>query len=129
MQLPDLDVKVFVHVYPTESEEKIEQILRETFPGIELERKGEYIVGRAGKEAIEHLIEMWKRESILGRAAVVLRKYKKGNTIRFPLAREPLTVKRTSFGDEGEFGPVWVEVIGDVDALIDYVKSLFDAGI
>ncbi|GEM_PF-3166330 len=129
MQLPDLELQVFVHVYPTESEEKLRKILEETFPGIELERRGDYIVGKAGKEAIEHLIEMWKRESILGRAAIVLRKYKKGNTIRFPLAREPLVVKRTSFGDEGEFGPIWVEVTGDVDALIDYVKSLFDSGI
>jgi len=124
--MPSLEVTVTVKVFPTESEERIMEILRNTFPGMEFERKGGYIVGKGDENSIENLINMIGREKIAARAYALFKKRKKGDSILIPLERDPLAVRRISFGEDGEFPPIWVEIRGDVDAILARLRDLAD---
>ncbi|HID08670.1 TPA: hypothetical protein EYP13_00405 [Candidatus Micrarchaeota archaeon] len=123
-----LKVTVTVRKYPTESEEKIVEILRDLFPGMEIEQRGDYIVGRGGGESLETLLDMIKRERIAARAYALFKKRRRGDTIVIPLERDPLVVKRLSFGEDGEFPPIWVEIRGDVDEVLARLRDIADTG-
>ncbi len=124
--MPSLEVTVTAKVFPTESEERIMEILSDTFPGMKFERKGDYIVGKGDESSIDNLINMIGREKIAARAYVLFKKRKRGNSILIPLERDPLAVKRISFGEDGEFPPIWVEIRGDVDAILARLRNLAD---
>lgn len=126
--MPSLEVTVTVRVFPTESEERILEILRETFPGIDLQRRGDYIIGKGDEKSLETLINMIGKERIAARAYALFKKRKRGDTILIPLERDPLTVKRISFGEDGEFPPIWVEIRGDVDEILARLRDLADLG-
>lgn len=126
--MPSLEVTVTVRVFPTESEERILEILRETFPGIDLQRRGDYIIGKGDEKSLETLINMIGKERIAARAYALFKKRKRGDTILVPLERDPLTVKRISFGEDGEFPPIWVEIRGDVDEILARLRDLADLG-
>ncbi|HIQ10223.1 MAG TPA: hypothetical protein EYH23_01765 [Euryarchaeota archaeon] len=120
-------VTVTVRVFPTESEDKIVKVLEETFPGIQIEKRGEYIVGKGGEELVDALVDMIKKEKIAARAHALFKKRRRGDTVVIPLERDPLTVKRISFGEDGEFPPIWIEIKGDVDEVLDRLRSTADA--
>lgn len=124
--MQSLEVTVTVRVFPTESEERLKEILRNTFPGMSFERKGDYMVGKGGPEALEGLLNMIARERIAARAYALFKKRKRGDSIVIPLERDPLSVSRISFGEDGEFPPVWVEIRGDIDAVLARLRDIAD---
>ena len=126
--MPSLDVTVTVKTFPTESEERIMEILRETFPGMEFQRRGDYIIGKGNENHLENLLGMIGREKIAARAYALFKKRKRGDSVLIPLERDPLAVKRISFGEDGEFPPIWVEIRGDVDAVLARLRDLADLG-
>jgi len=126
--MPSLDVTLTAKIFPTESENRLLEMLREMFPGMAFERKGEYIMGKGSEESLERLFDTIGRERIAARAYALFKKRRRGNTLIIPLSREPLVVGRISFGEEGEFPPIWVEIRGDVDAVLARLRDLADLG-
>ena len=96
--------------------------IRALFPEARLERRGDYIYGEA--DSIQTFLDVVGREGIAARALQVMKRGKKGDTITFPVSREAAVVGKISFGTEGEFPPIWVEVSGDVEDFIAALRAL-----
>ncbi len=126
--MPSLEVSVTVRVFPTESEERIMEILQKTFPRLDFNRKGDYIVGKGGEDALDELINIIGREKIAARAYAMMKKRGRGNSIIFPIERDPLAVGKISFGEDGEFPPIWVEIRGDVDEVLARLRNIARIG-
>ena len=115
-------VRIICRVFPTEDEEKVKEAIRCFFPDARLERKGEYIYGET--ESLDTLIDAIGREGIAARALKVMKRCKKHSTITFPMSREAATAGRISFGTEGEFPPIWVEVVEGAEGFIAALRAL-----
>jgi len=123
--MQSLKVTVTVRTHPTESEERIVKILKNVFPGIDIRKVGDYIIGKG--DAVDALISMIKKERIAARAYNLFKKRRRGDEVIIPLERDPLASGRISFGEEGEFPPIWVEIRGNVDEVLARLRDLADA--
>ncbi len=120
-----IKIKVYARLNPTEDEEKVINAIKNIFPTLKVEKRGDVIVGEGeGEEALSRFIHIIGREEVAARTLNLLKSRRRGNRITFPLDREVALVERISFGEESELGPIWVEIEGDVDTVIDRVASL-----
>ena len=120
-----IEVTLIARVKPTEDPEKVLNAMKNIFPDLEYEVKEDRIVGRGkGIDALRRFIEIIGREAIAPRTLSLLRERKRGDSIVIPIDKEVATVSRISFDEEGEMGPMWLEVRGDVEEVIDLVRSL-----
>ncbi len=114
--------RIICRLFPTEDEEKVVAAIRVFFPEARLERRGEYIYGET--ETLDTFLDAVGREGIAARALSVMKRGKKHSTITFPISREAATAGRISFGTEGEFPPIWVEVVEGVEDFIAALRAL-----
>ncbi len=120
-----IEVTVTARLKHTEDPEKVLQAMKNLFPDLEYEVREGYIVGRGrGIEALRTFIEIIGREAIAPRTLQLLRERKRGRSIVIPIDKEVATVSRISFDEEGEMGPIWLEVRGDVEELENAIRSL-----
>lgn len=115
-------MRIICRVFPTEDEEKVKEAIRNFFPDARLERRGEYIYGET--ESLDAFLDAVGREGIAARALKVMQRCKKHSTITFPISREAATAGRISFGTEGEFPPIWVEVVEGAEGFIAALRAL-----
>lgn len=115
-------MRIICRVFPTEDEEKVRAAIRTFFPEAELERRGEYIYGEA--HSLDTLLDAIGREGIAARALKVMQRCKKHSAITFPLSREAATAGKISFGTEGEFPPIWVEVVEGAEDFLSALRNL-----
>jgi len=117
-----LSVTIHCRLFPTEDPRKVADAIRMLFPDAEIEIHEDRIIGKT--DNIDHLLDVIGREEIAPRALAVMKRGKKRSRLSFPLSREAATVGKISFGEEGEFPPIWVEVEGDVEEIFDRLRSL-----
>ncbi len=125
MQSPS--VTVVCHVLPTESREKIVKAIRKAFGNVTFEDYENRIVAKGGPDAVESLIRLIERERIAARAYFLFKSRKKGDTITFALERDPLTVEKISFGEDSAVPPIWVEIRGGVNEILDRLRSIAES--
>ncbi len=120
-----IEVELTVRIKPTEDPEKVLEAVKKLFPDLEYEVRESYVVGRGkGIEALRTFIDVIGREAIAARALSLIRERRRGNSVVIPIDKEVATVGRISFDEEGEMGPMWLEVRGDVEEVEDLIRSL-----
>lgn len=119
-----IEVIISTRLRPTEDPEKVLKALKNLFPDVKFEVKNDVVLGRAqGIGALRRFIEIIGREGIGPRTLEVLRQGRRGRSITIPIDKEVATVSRISFDEEGEMGPIWLEVRGDVEEFERLVAS------
>lgn len=122
--------EIEAEVKPTEDPKKVELAIRNLFELSSLEftpsNRGSYIQAKTtGKEGLEKLYNLIRKERILTAARHVLRKGIIGESIIFYLNKQAAYVARISFCDpmgESPLGPIRVEIKSDdPEALIDWL--------
>jgi len=124
--MPSLSVTIVCNVLPTESREKIEAAIRKVFGDVSVQEHDGRIVAEGGKDAVDSFISVISREKIAARTYFLFKSRKKGDSITFPLERDPLTVGRISFGEDSAVPPIWVEIRGDVDEVLERIRGIAD---
>ncbi len=120
-----IEVELTVRIKPTEDPEKVLEAVKKLFPDLEYEVRESYVVGRGeGIEALRTFIDVIGREAIAARTLSLIRERRRGNSVVIPIDKEVATVGRISFDEEGEMGPMWLEVRGDVEEVEDLIRSL-----
>ena len=120
-----IEVELTVRVKPTEDVNKVLEAVKKLFPDLEFEVKDTYIVGRGrGIEALRTFVDVIGREAIAARALSLIKERRRGKSVVIPIDKEVATVGRISFDEEGEMGPMWLEVRGDVEEVEDLIRSL-----
>ena len=123
-----IEVEVVVRVKPTEDPDKVLDAVKKLFPDLEYRVKEGLIVGRGrGIEALRNFVNVIGREGIAPRTIQLLRERRRGNSVVIPIDKEVATVGRISYDEEGEMGPMWLEVRGDVQELEDTIRSLISS--
>lgn len=119
-----MKVEVKAEVYPSEDPEKVIEAIRNVFPSIEINFKGNCLVGKSKNlESLKNLKNKLGLQAIRDTARRKLRKGKKGNSIRFSLNKQTATVGKVNFSDdETPLGPIEVKIEAkNADELIDYL--------
>jgi len=124
--MPSLSVTIVCNVLPTESQEKIAAAIRKVFGDVSVTEYDDKIVAEGGEDAVDSLIRAISREKIAARTYFLFKSRKKGDSIVFPLERDPLTVGRISYGEDSAVPPIWVEIRGDVDEVLERIRSIAD---
>ncbi|NPA86697.1 MAG: hypothetical protein GXO00_01690 [Candidatus Diapherotrites archaeon] len=120
-----LEVTLIAKLSPTEDPQKVLEAMKKLFPELNFEVKEDRIVGRGeGIAALRRFVEIIGREAIAPRTLSLLRERRRGDSILIPIDREVATTERISYDEEGEMGPMWLEVRGDVEELLELVRSL-----
>lgn len=116
--MDEISVHVETEINPTESEEKVKQAVQNIFGDIPTQtkplRKGNLLVGEAkGKEALEKLCNLLRRERIRSAARPVFFEGTDKKTISFCLNKQVAYVGHVSFSKEvaeSPLGPIKVKV-------------------
>ncbi|NPA76532.1 MAG: hypothetical protein GXN93_02135 [Candidatus Diapherotrites archaeon] len=124
--MQSLNVTIVCNVLPTESPEKIKNAIRKVFGDVAFTDDERRIIAEGDKQAVESLINVIARERIAARAYFLFKARKKGDSIIFPLERDPLTVGKISFGEDSAVPPIWVEIRGNVDEVLERLRSIAD---
>ena len=120
-----IEITLISRIKPTEDPEKVLQAMKNLFPDLEYEIKEDRIIGRGrGIDALRRFIEIIGREAIAPRTLSLLKERRRGDSITIPIDKEVAMVSRISYDEEGEMGPMWLEVRGDVEEIIDTIRSL-----
>lgn len=124
--MPSHSVTIACNVLPTESAEKIKAAIRKVFENVEFHEQDGRIMAEGGEDAVNAFIRVVAREKIAARTYFLFKSRKKGDSIVFPLERDPLTVGRISYGEDSAVPPIWVEIRGDVDEILERIRSIAD---
>lgn len=120
-----LEVNLVVRIKPTEDPDKVLDAVKNIFPDLDFEIKEDRIVGKgSGIDALRRFVEIVGREAIIPRTLQLLKERRRGDSIVIPIDKEVATIGRISYDEEGEMGPIWLEIRGDVEEVIDLLRSL-----
>ena len=120
-----IEVTLVAKIKPTESPDLVLKAMKNLFPDLEFEVKENVIIGKGkGIESLRRFIEIVGREAIIPRTLQLLEERRRGDSIVIPIDKEVATVGRISYDEEGEMGPMWLEVRGDVEEFINLIRSL-----
>jgi predicted RNA binding protein with dsRBD fold (UPF0201 family) len=123
--MQSLELTAFCRVLPTESTEKIVRALKKVFgESILIRADDEKVMVEGDEKAVNAFLNVIGREKIAARTYFLFKHRRKGDTISFPLERDPLTVGKISFGEDSAVPPVWVEIRGDVDEVLERLRNL-----
>lgn len=119
-----LKLRVEAELKPTESRDKVEEAVKRIFPTLQLELRGNSLVGESTRaEVLEKLHDQLRLQAIRDSGQKVLRAGREGGTVRFMLNKQAATVSKVSFTDgESPLGPIAVTIEApDPDLVIDYL--------
>jgi hypothetical protein len=117
-EMEGISLHVEAEINPTESQEKVEQAVKNIFGDIDLQvkplHKASLLVGEArGKESLVRLCDMLRREHIRSAARAVFIEGMDRKTIRFCLNKQVAYVGHISFSKEtaeSPLGPIKVKI-------------------
>jgi len=119
-----LKLRVEAKINPTESRDKVEEAVKRIFPALQLELRGDSLVGESSRpKVLENLHQQLQLQAIRNSARKVLRTGREDDTVRFMLNKQAATVSKVSFTDgESPLGPIVVTIqASDPDLVIDYL--------
>ena len=116
--MEDISLHVEAEINPTESQEKVEQAVRNIFGDMNMQvkplRKGSLLVGEGkGKESLTRLYELFRREHIRSAARAVFIEGMDRKTVSFCLNKQVAYVGHISFSKEtaeSPLGPIKVKI-------------------
>lgn len=117
-------MRVEAEVRLTEDPAKVGAAIKEIFPTLQLDRVRNSFVGESAEiEALDRLHQLLRLQMILDSARRVMRRERRGNTVRFMLNKQVATVGKVSFTNgESPLGPIVVTLEApDIERLIDYL--------
>jgi predicted RNA binding protein with dsRBD fold (UPF0201 family) len=126
----DVSLHVEAEINPTESQEKVEQAIKNIFGDINLQvkpmHKASLMVGEGkGKESLTRLCDMLRRERIRSAARAVFIEGMDKRAIRFCLNKQVAYVGHVSFSKEtaeSPLGPIKVRIeSGDPRELVEWL--------
>ena len=117
-EMEEISLLVEAEINPTESQEKVEQAVKNIFGDIDLQvkplQKASLLVGEGrGKESLARLCDLLRREHIRSAARAIFIEGMDSKTIRFCLNKQVAYVEHISFSKEtGEssLGPIRVKI-------------------
>ncbi len=125
-------IRVEAEVYPTESEEKVIQAVKNLFPTIDfkvlIQGAMEIVVGEcSGLECLENLKNMLKNRRIRSAARNILKQSKVDSKLVFYMNKQAAYVGQASFTEpftESPLPPIRVEIEAeDVDKIIEWLTE------
>jgi len=128
--MEDISLHVEAEINPTESQEKVEQAVRNIFGDMNMQvkplRKGSLLVGEGkGKESLTRLCELLRREHIRSAARAVFIEGMDRKTVSFCLNKQVAYVGHISFSKEtaeSPLGPIKVKIqCGDPRELVEWL--------
>jgi len=126
-----LKLRVETKINPTESRDKVEEAVKRIFPALQLELRGDSLVGKSSQpKVLENLHQQLQLQAIRSSARKVLRAGREDDAVRFMLNKQAATVSKVSFTDgESPLGPIVVTIqASDPDLLIDYLAPRIREG-
>jgi predicted RNA binding protein with dsRBD fold (UPF0201 family) len=130
--MDEISLHVEAEINPTESQEKVEQAIKNVFGEIALQvkplHKASILVGEGkGKESLTGLCDMLRREHIRSAARAVFLEGMDKKTIRFCLNKQVAYVGHISFSKEtaeSPLGPIRVKIeCRDTRELIEWLTQ------
>ena len=115
-------IEVVARLWPTEDPQKVLQAMKNIFPELKYEEKGETIVGRGeGLSSLNTFFDIIGREGIAARTLALFLSRKRGDSVTIPIDREVATVGRISFDDSH---PIWLEIRGGIREVESVLRAL-----
>ena len=128
--MEDISLHLEAEINPTESQEKVEQAVRNIFGDMNMQvkplRKGSLLVAEGkGKESLTRLCELLRREHIRSAARAVFIEGMDRKTVSFCLNKQAAYVGHISFSKEtaeSPLGPIKVKIqCGDPRELVEWL--------
>jgi predicted RNA binding protein with dsRBD fold (UPF0201 family) len=126
----EITLHVEAEINPTESEEKVEEAVKNVFGDMKVQvkplRNARLLVGEGkGKESLNGLCDLLRRERVRSAARKVLMEGMDDKTIRFCLNKQVAYVSHISFSKEtaeSPLGPIRVEIeCGNPREILDWL--------